>query len=994
MIKNYEDDLLNEFVIESKEHLSSAEEDFLEIEKSGDSALIDKVFRAIHSVKGAAGFLGLNKINQISHTMETLLQMLRAGEIRPEAKFINALLSGIDLLRTMLDDLKNSEDINIQPAQDKLCSLIAREMSPQVKAEMNSSQILSDSSGLDTGFEINEFVLKRRPKSHCFLYVLKYDLTEMRQAGGLSPVALVNELMSTGEILDAKINTPAESLSEDLSAQPLFYDVLYSTVLDHELIEEAAHLPTQRIRKVKISPDEKQNTPPETKQEEKNIALSNPDETEKSSKAKPAGNEHSDTIRIHVGILDRLMTLAGELVLVRNQHLMSFGDRGDAVSRGISQRLNLVTSEIQETIMRTRMQPIGNIFGKLPRIARDISQKLNKKIEISMVGEEVELDKTILESLADPLVHIIRNSCDHGIETPETRQEAGKSPVGNIKVKAFHEGGQINIEVRDDGKGIDPDKIKEKMLGNGQKTKDELSQMSEKEIISMICLPGFSTAEKISDISGRGVGMDVVKNSIEKMGGSLDISSKAGKGTTILLRMPLTLAIIPCLIVVVNSNRYAIPQVNLEELVCIYDKDIKTKVESDNHQEVYRLRNKLLPLVRLSEVIGRPFPFTEKTKSEITEKHRLMYFSDKNSSTDNDARETGSLIFAVVKVGPDRFGLIIDKVIGTEEIVVKPVHSALKGLKIYSGATVMGDGRCAMILDIDGIAFHAGIDFSGGTEESPEKAVRRSENEDIQTVLLFKYGEKEQFAVTLPLIKRIEKISAEQIEKIGDREYITLDDVSTRVLRMEHVLKVSPCAGNGDMFLLLPKHIRKPFGILISSLIDIVDAPLALNIESYVQDGILGTSIIRGHMTLFPDIYRMIEILEPDWISENKKTLKNEKKRILLVEDAVFFRQLVRSYLESDGYDVITAENGKKALEICNENKFNLIVSDLEMPLMNGWEFIKALRKEIRSEDVPAIALTALDSEKDKQKALESGFNQYQVKIDREALLKCVSDMI
>ncbi len=1017
----YDKELIGEFVIESKEHLSNIEEDFLEMERtceSLDPQLVDKVFRAIHSIKGAAGFLGLKKVNDLSHVMETILQMVRSGETKPVPKLVDALLSGVDSLNSMLEDIFNSEKIDIQKVVDRLSSLLAKQVSPKAKKELQRSVPVLDADGVETGFEVSEFILNNRPKAHEYLYVLKYDLQEMQRKGGLSPVALVKELLSMGEILTAKINTSAKSLSEDLSAKPLFYEVLYSTVLDPDLVCQAARLPKDRIARAFKSGEEAKSAAAPARQEEDSVqeeaAAPSPEPAappvkaaapeaapaeeqagDSSSDSKRKSSEHPDTIRINLSILDKLMTLAGELVLVRNQHLMRFSDTSDAASRGISQRLDIVTSELQETIMRTRMQPVGNVLGKLPRIVRDLTQKLGKRIELELVGEDVELDKTILETLADPLTKIIRNRCDHGVESAEVRVMAGKHGGGRILVRAFHEGGQINIEIADDGGGINPEKVKAKALSMGIVTKEQLSQMSEKEVIRLITRPGFSTAEKVTEVSGRGVGMDVVMSSIEKMGGTLDIVSNLGAGTTMIMRLPLTLAIIPCLIVNVSGQRYAIPQVNLEELVCLYDDDIRKRIECENNQEVYRLRDRLLPMVRLDEAFARAEAFTPEVKCEITERHRLDL---ERQAAEGKLR--GSMTFAVVKVGPDRFGLIVDNVLGTEEIVVKPMHSALKSLKIYSGATVMGDGKCALILDIDGLAAHAGLDFSDSSKDSAARGKSASARaaEETQTVLLFKNGPDEQFAVPLPLIRRIERIQRSEIERAGDREFIPLDGVPTRILRIDKVFKVSPCVEKDEMFLIVPKHCSRPFGILMSSLIDITNSPLNLNTDSMAEDGILGSSMLRGHLTLYPDIYRMIERLEPEMAQERKaKSGQSDDavpKRILLVEDAVFFRQLVKGYLEAGGYEVKTAVNGREGLEVLERGGFDLVVSDIEMPVMDGWEFVKALRADKRNAGLPVIALTALDAEKDVQKAKEAGFDKYQVKIERDALLETVADSL
>ncbi len=690
----------------------------------------------------------------------------------------------------------------------------------------------------------------------------------------------------------------------------------------------------------------------------------------------------SNTVRIHVDILDKLMMLAGELVLVRNQQLLS-AETADAAARSVVQRLDIVTTELQETIMRARMQPIGKIFRKFPRIARELGKKHGKEIRIALVGSSVELDKSILEALADPLSHLIRNCCDHGIETPGERLLAGKSGQGLISLSAYHEAGHINIEIRDDGRGINPDAVRRKIIENRLKNPAELDRMSDEEILNFILLPGFSTAEKVSDLSGRGVGMDVVKTGIEKLGGTLDIESAPGKGTAIHLRLPLTLAIIPCLIISLGEHRYAIPQINLVELVCLYDDDVRTKIETADFQEFYRLRNRLLPMVRLSEILARSLPFTREVRAGITEKYRNA------CSTATDMQ----LNFAVLKVGALRFGLIMDRVLGTEEVVVKPMHSAVKSLKIYSGATVMGDGKVALILDAEGIARHSGI-MADAHPASEERAEEVNNEDDIQTLLLFRYGEKEQFALSLPLIRRIERIKTSAIEEVGEKEFITVSGISVRIIRPDQVLKVSPGVERDEMFLILPKYIRKPVGLLASALVDIEESAVDLNIDSYMEDGLLGTAVIRDHITLFPDICRLAEKSEPEWFAKRPETSESSfrsAKQVLLAEDASFFRQLVKGYLESEGYKVITAENGRTALDRFNENRFDLIVSDIEMPVMNGWDFIRTVRK---GSNIPAVALTALDSEKDRKTAKDCGYDRYEVKIDREHFLTTVARLL
>ncbi len=1047
----FDKEMMDEFVSEAREHMEKIEEDFLTLEKQKDDPdldLVNKVFRAIHTIKGCAGFLGLTNINELSHVMETMLSMIRNNEIKPELKFVDPLLEGVDVLNSMIDNVEESNTIDIAVIQGKLTELLSSGPSIEIIKELDSNAQLLDLKGVDIGFDITEFTLKNIPESN-FLYTLKYDLIEFTKKGGKNPIALIKKLLAEGDIVDAKIEIEANDLHEGLPEGPLLYDVLFATQTAPDEIAKQLELSPDCINQVnrdnlvvleefkehdKVVTEQIEDKA-ETKVEEavpavrdevKVAVVDHEKDKAEISKPKPHAGSNpssgSNTIRINVDILEQLMMLAGELVLVRNQQLINI-DKTDPVSRSIVQRLDIVTSELQESIMRTRMQPIGNVLSKFTRVARDLGNKLSKSIEIEITGAEVELDKTILESLADPLTHLVRNCCDHGIEMPESRKANGKPESGLIELKAYHEGGQINIEINDDGKGINVEAITKKVLEKKLKSEAELLAMSEKELMSLILLPGFSTAEQVSDISGRGVGMDVVKSNIEKLGGTIDIDSVEGKGSKMHLRLPLTLAIIPCLIVTVGDYRYAIPQVNLVELMSLYDEEIGTRIERASNNEIFRLRDTLLPMVRLAEVLKRPDPFTEDVKSEITETYRKQIeksrdfgMKDRVKHEENDSNVQPKLIdeafnngvtdvskgplsqtlnFTVLKVGSRRFGLIVDKVLGTEEIVVKPMHPALKSLSCYSGATVMGDGKVALILDVDGISKHACVELDGNTKEAFANDDNAKEKE-THTVLLFKNGEKEQFAIPLPLIRRIERIKTSRMEQVGEKRFITVDGVSTLVVNLDHVLNVSPCIENKEMYLLLPKHINKPFGILISDLLDIAESSMHLNEETYVEEGLLGSSIINDHLTLFIDIYKIIEKAEPAWFSEKRSQSDSidKKRQILLLEDTPFFRQLIKGYLVEEGYEVITAEDGETGLLRFNETDFDLVVSDIEMPIMDGFTFLQNVRQGKRNNNVPAIAVTALDSEDDKERAKVCGFNKYETKFNRESFLSIVKSML
>ncbi|VTS00855.1 signal transduction histidine kinase : Histidine kinase OS=uncultured bacterium GN=ACD_79C01504G0002 PE=4 SV=1: Hpt: H-kinase_dim: HATPase_c: CheW: CheW: Response_reg [Tuwongella immobilis] len=705
------------------------------------------------------------------------------------------------------------------------------------------------------------------------------------------------------------------------------------------------------------------------------------------SSNQPPGMEKSSTLRIPVQLVDHLMTLAGELVLIRNQVMQSVSPN-DTSLRPIVQRLNGIVSELQDAVMRTRMQPVGNLFNRFPRLVRDLGRQLGKQIRLEITGSEVELDKTVLETLSDPLTHLIRNACDHGIESPERRLATGKPAEGRISLNARHHGGQITIEISDDGKGLDPVSIRRKALQNGLSTSAELDRMSPRELYSLILLPGFSTAVAVTDVSGRGVGMDVVKVNLDRLGGGLEIESEPGQGTTFLLRVPLTLAIIPCLLVRIGSQRYALPQKDLEELVCLHGEHIAQRVETAFDQEVVRLRDQLLPLVRLSEVLSHPRPFTSADRSDILRRHRVN-----RQCTDL------MLWFAVVKVGDQRFGLVVDEILSPEEIVVKPMHNSLKRLACFSGATILGDGKVSLILSVEGIARHVGVRFQSTTALATQAA--NPEADSVQNVLLFRSGPQEQFALPLAMIRRIVPLDINKVERVGDREFLTIDGVSTLLVRLEKMLSVSPTSPSQNQLLILPKNVRRAMGVVITEVIDTIPVKLEVTPDTCPVDGLVGTQLVNQKITLFLDIFRLADLVEqherPNRAIQATQPLRgrDRPRRVLLVEDTQFFRHLVRGYLETLHFTVTTAVNGAEGLAIVErEEPFDLIVSDIEMPVMDGWEFARNLREHRHGANVPLLALTTLNSENDREKARQLGFDRHEVKLDRERFLQTVRDML
>jgi two-component system chemotaxis sensor kinase CheA len=1045
--------MINEFLVEAREHLTSIENDLLVLEdkdNQNDQTIIDRLFRAIHSIKGSSSFLNLTQITQLSNSMETLMQKCRNTGMQDA--YIDVFLKGVDTLNQLLDNPLDSESISITNICIQLKHAIDgssfednsnAEQTPEKKPDQPTEHMKQNMFNInvtqlaDFGFNVDISQLS----SEKYLYILRFDIFNIEKEKELFFVSFMRNVVGMGKIIDAKTSEFKDlSFSDIESIQNLDCEFLYESALtkdemlmmigipddniffvNKDVSQSAKTVaPTQQDRYENIQQDiQKSSRPHDNNQIGKDVQQSHsekrphqknkknspvgspslpqknlPDKSkEKQANVKRSSTIKAESIRISIDILDKIMNLAGELVLVRNQQMLVI-DKTNPQQSDIAQRLDMVTSELQEAIMRTRMQPVKQLFSRLPRIVRDISRKINKSIVVITSGDEVELDKNILESLSDPLIHIIRNACDHGIESPEARASSGKPETGCIKIHAYHEAGQINIKIEDDGKGINPETIKQKALQKELKSEKEINMMNDKDLLRLIMLPGFTTAARTTEISGRGVGMDVVKESVEQMSGSIELSSELNEGTTIHLRLPLTLAIIPSLVVVVDNERLAIPEVNVEELVSLYDKEIYTLIETNGDQEVFRLRKSLLPLVRLNEVLKRKDRFTESVRFEISEKYNRV----SKQMIDNETEDFQEiLVFAVLKAGNQRFGLIVDQVLGTEEIVVNPLHSLINPINIYSGTTIMGDGTVALILDINGIANHCGLTFSNVPEKDETKS-KGSNQSDSHRILLFKSGKNEQFAVPLLLMKRVEIISPQQIQEIGDREYISIERKTIQVVRLEKFLNVSSVTTSQRMFLLIPKQSPQPIGFLASKLIDVINMPLDLSKEDYMEEGLLGTSLIGETITLFIDIYKILgKIFEDDSleIQAERQTSPDKKQvKILLAEDTVFFKRLIKGQLLSEGFSVTTAENGVEALEKLENESFDFIVSDIEMPEMDGLTFIKTVRNNPKFKHIPAIAVTSLDSPEDRQNGINAGFDGYQVKIDKEKLIKSIKHLL
>ncbi len=559
------------------------------------------------------------------------------------------------------------------------------------------------------------------------------------------------------------------------------------------------------------------------------------------------------SIRVPVELLDKLMNLVGELVLVRNQILQFSLTENDRSFNSASQRLNLITTELQERVMKTRMQPIGNVWDRFPRLVRDLALECNKKVRIEMEGKDTELDKTIIEAIKDPLTHLVRNAVDHGIESQQARAAAGKPSEGRIFLSAFHEGGQVNIEISDDGTGIDPWQMKQKALERGLIGSEEAARLSEREQLNLLFLPGFSTAKQVTSVSGRGVGMDVVKTNIEKIGGTVDIQSKPGESTMVRMKIPLTLAIIPALIVTSGEDRYAIPQVNLLELVRLEGEQAKKGVEMVHGAPVYRLRGNLLPLVYLRHVLGL-------------------------ENEESDSAEGDSVNIVVLQADDRQFGLVVEGIHDTEEIVVKPLGKHLKGIACYAGATIMGDGRVALILDVLGLAQHARV-ISKSRERilTDETKGVKAPVGNQQTMLIFEVGKEGRMAMPLALVARLEEFAQDKVERSRTQEVVQYRGEIMPLIHLTSVLGYaeSEAVSDGNLLqvVVYSRHGHS-VGLVVRHILDIVQENITVQRDVQAH-GLLGSAVIQGRITDLLDIEDVVRRANPEFFPAPVETGAN-----------------------------------------------------------------------------------------------------------------------
>lgn len=887
-----EDDILQEFLAESWENLSRLDIEIVDLEKRpGDHALLDSIFRTIHTIKGTCGFIGLNGLGAVAHAAENVLGQMREGLLNVTPAAVSEVLQAVDAIKALLRGL---EETGKEPQVD-YGELIRR---LNQLAEQKGSAVATSKTP-----------------------VAPASVPGSGQEG--------ERLQSEAQILPVGSGMPAPPPAAHVAVSPAV---------------------VTEINMPQPAPDQFSES-----------SMDHGSTGEEGSKtAEPGKKSVADlSIRVNIDVVDRLMNLVGELVLTRNQLMqMVRGEDESKYATPIS-HLNRVTTDLQEGVMKTRMQPIGNAWSKLPRLVRDLSQTTGKQIELEMSGAETELDRTVLDAIKDPLTHMVRNSADHGIEPPSVRRAQGKQEIGKVKLTAYHEGGHVIICIEDDGAGIPIEKVRQKAVKNGLISEKDAARLSDKEVLQFVFLPGLSTADKVTSVSGRGVGMDVVKTQIERIGGVVDLASKPGAGTTVRIKIPLTLAIISALVVESGGLSFAIPQLGVVELVRLSAED-RQKIERIHNNEVFRLRKRLLPLVHLDRCLELPA---------------------------DPASAEQDINIVVVQVGEEQFGMIVSEVFDTEEIVVKPVGQLLKNINIYQGTTILGDGRVIMILDVAGIAAQFGGLSAGANDRDQQRADQDAEAErNVTSLLLLDGGQDTPMAVPLSLVARLEEFPQSAIEHSGDRLVVQYRG---------DLLPLVPIHGGAAGEAPDPQPVvvfsegDKSMGLMVVKIQDIIEAQLAIRMQSQ-RPGVLGTAIVNGKATDILDTHHYVTEANPEWFSRERE---QHAQRVLVVDDSIFFRQLVTTALENEGYRVKPVDGARQALALLERGEnFDLIVSDIEMPGMDGFEFVRTV-KERRLSEAPVVALTSLGSSTHEARGLRDGFTRYMIKFNAKQFLSTVQEL-
>jgi two-component system, chemotaxis family, sensor kinase CheA len=843
------DEMIKDFLGEVGESLADLDVQVVELETNPNSPeLIDNIFRVMHTIKGTSGFLGLDRLGQLTHRAENLVDLYRQGAT-VTSDGVTLILQTLDAVKDLIDEIYKNE--GKEPAGD---DAILHDLLDDMATKIQRKQELEAS-----GHEV----------------------------------------------------APEELLPQATAEEPAGKD----------------------------------NRTPEKSDAETSA-------TKEALPAKPRNDPASQTVRTSVSQLNHLMDTVGELVLVRNRIQQVSRDPQQGDLNEAVRSLSHIVTELQEGVMKTRMQPIEATFNAYTRTVRDLAKSLNKKIELYLEGEDTEVDRQVLELIKDPLTHMIRNCADHALEGPDERLALGKPEVGKIRLRAMHEGGHIIIQIQDDGKGISVDRVSRKALEKGLVTTEQLATMTPNRIRSLIFHAGFSTADNVTTISGRGVGMDVVRNNIEKIGGTIAVESQEGKGTTFTIKIPLTLAILSTFICGVGDERFAIPQMAVQEIVSTRHENNAYSIDHVKDTPLLRLRGTLYPLIDLSEICGLP-------------------------------KKTGDTIL-VCTIGAESFGIVVDEVYDVQEIVVKPLSKALRDTRIYSGNTILGDGSAIMIIDPVALFSAFGVP-SNVADRSQLDPTDDEVAKDIVKMVVFRAGGDTPKAVHLSIVSRIEKVDTQEIYKGHDGRFL---------LKYRDTLMPVLCPSGYDIdrshsqqTIIVFTDENRALGLAVEKIERISDTPVMLDVTSEVE-GIIGNAIIDGQATEIHDVSYYLDKGLGGWYRSRDQRVDTSNLSVLVVDDSQFFRNVLQSSVASRGYEVETAMNGDEAISKMRGRKFDVLVSDIEMPGMNGLDLIAHIRKKGPLQDISAVAISSHETDEDKRRGYDAGFDEYLTKTDRDSIFE------
>ena len=798
------DDIVKDFLIESRENLDRLDQELVKLESDPASKeLLASIFRTIHTIKGSCGFLGFAHLEKVAHAGESLLSKLRDGVLALNTEITSGLLAMVDAVRRMLNEIQATEkdgETDYPELLERLKILQASSAGaalPQASAQMAAEE----QSPLSPAQELSNDQPTCTDVHPSVDPLLSGDSTALEQKFRPSASKIGGLLIDRGCI-------EPEDLALALQEQ-----------------EQGDH---RRLGEILV-----------------HLGLCRPEDVEAARQILDSRGRNAavETVRVGVDLLDTLMNLVGELVLARNQLLQASSFTEDAPLQAIAQRMNLIVTEVQQQVMKTRMLPIANIWNKFPRTVRDLAVSCGKEVQLEMEGQDTELDRNIIEAIKDPLTHLLRNAIDHGIESPEIRRKARKDPTGKLRLRAFQEGGKVNIEINDDGAGLNVDRLRKKAVERNLLRPEQAAGMADRDVFNLIFLPGFSTAEKVTNISGRGVGMDVVKTNVDRINGTIELQSTKGKGTTVCVKIPLTLAIVPALIVSCSQERFAIPQASVLELVALDSESADHEIELVHDTPVYRLRGNLLPLVYLDrELRLRPL-------------------------VSGQTRSLSSIV--VLQADSRQFGLLVDDIVDTEEIVVKPLGEQLKGINIYSGATIMGDGRVALILDVMGLAQQARLlaDARESLQEQRHDQTHIDKAEARQTLLLARNGAEGQVAIPLSTVARLEGFPAGMVKCIGDREAMEYRGQVIPLVRLSQFVppgmdvRDQATAGN-SIEVVIYSEAGRTVGLIVDCIIDIVEEHSAVD-PLASRPGVMGSYVSEHTITEVLDVPAILRTAVP-----------------------------------------------------------------------------------------------------------------------------------